>query len=40
MQEQIFESFLFLNKAIKKAKKDNVELKFRFVRFGNLSEGK
>jgi hypothetical protein len=38
MQEQIFDSYLFLNEVIKKAKKEKKELTVRFERREKLSE--
>lgn len=36
MQQQIFESYLFLEEATKKAKKEGKEFELKFVRYGPL----
>jgi len=38
ISEQVFESILFLDKVVKKAKKEGKKLKVKFVRYGPLSE--
>ena len=37
ISEQVFESYLFLESAIKKARKEGKELRLRFNRFGPLN---